>query len=785
MYVCQVKYYLLLTHKDPMATLLPADWKLSLFGGTRLQIKDGQTLSLPPGRTTALLACLALAPDFTVNRSRLAEMLWPEQPLETSRNRLKQTLYVLRQEIERAGFSPETLLIGGRADIRLNPESVEVDTATFVKLLKMAGQEPDPALREIVLAKASRLYQGELLPDFYEEWVIEDRRSLDNQYQKALNELIEVRETLGNLEGALTTARRLAEISPYMEGAHLAVMRLCAALGQPAAAVRQYRLLEQVLQEELQMAPSAQATALLAQIQKQAAPPQVASPFQKQTAVPLPLSPQDASPQEASTLPVSVNLATFAQETVPVWRPRPRKRLALLALALLLLLAGGLFYRQRLSAVRSSDGKILWVTHDTPLPDEADFEPIAIATDARGNTFVTGYVQTKKNDIDILTLKFDPDGKLRWHQRYNGPGNDCDRPSALVVDAEGSVSVAGESYTPKGKQEPEGWHPVLLRYAPDGRLLWKRRLPEVLERHEKSVLLVSDGGTGLWMAANVLQKGHADILLLNFSSTGVRQSVPLRLPEIESRVVNGLTADKYSVWIVGSAFQPIIKGYGYDTDWLIARYINTFGFPLEWHQFLEGKGNRNDSASGVAADAHGNVFVTGLTDEGDAANGGTGMNVTTAKYDERGNLLWTDRHPAPATVIKGIAVDREGSPSVTGRIEEDVLTMRYTPDVKRLWAHTYDGTGARMDEGNAIATLPDGRVAVVGTTYSGSIVRGGTGFDALILLYDPSGKLLWRRIHDEGGHAEHGCVLTTDPSGNLLVAAQAGQHRLALLKILP
>ena len=787
-----------------MALLQPVEWKLSLFGGIRLQAKDGPVLSLLSERGIALLACLALAPDFTVNRGRLSEMLWPEQPHETSCNRLKQTLYVLRQEIERAGFAPETLLVGGRHAIRLNSESVEVDTAAFLTMLKMAGQESDLSLREIRLTQAVHLYQGALLPDFFEDWVIEERRFLENQYQKALTELTGLRETLGNLEGALTAAQCLAETSPYMEEAHLSVMRFYAALGQPAAVVRQYRLLEQTLQAEMHIAPSAKATALLAQIQQQTVhqqtiPQQTTSSLKIETALLLSLPTQDASPQEISPLPVPKNFMISAPETVSTWKPRPRKRLAYPALLLVLLLAGGFLCHQCRSVIRSaagkkpqsrSEGKILWVTHDIPLSDESDFEPIAIAADTKGNTLISGYVQTAKNDIDILTLKFDTGGKLLWHQRYNGTGNDCDRPSALVVDEEGDIYIAGELYTPKGSKEPEGWHPVLLHYAPDGRLLWKDQFSERLERHEKSVLLVSDRNKGIWLAANVLRNGHADILLLRFSSTNVKQPVSLGLSEISDRAVIGLAADKYGVSIVGSILlRDGRKGYGTDTDWLIARYVNAPGFPLDWQRFVEGKGNRNEHASAAVADAYGNLYVTGITDEGDAANGGTGMNVTTAKYDHQGNLLWIDRCPTPLPVIKGIAVDKEGSPSVTGRRGEntnsDVLTLHYTLDGKHRMTNIYDGTGARDDEGDDITALLDGRVAVVGTTYSGSGVRGGTGFNVLLLLYDPAGNLLWRRIYEEKGHGEHGCVLAADPSGNLLVAAQAGQHHLALLKILP
>ena len=46
----------------------------------------------------------------------------------------------------------------------------------------------------------------------------------------------------------------------------------------------------------------------------------------------------------------------------------------------------------------------------------------------------------------MLTIKYSgSDGSVIWQQRYNGPANSDDYPSALAVDARGKVVVTGAS----------------------------------------------------------------------------------------------------------------------------------------------------------------------------------------------------------------------------------------------------------------------------------------------------------------------------------------------------
>lgn len=115
----------------------------------------------------ALLARLALHPGRSHAREELIELLWPEVEREVALVRLRHTLRTLRQPLE-AGLPAGSVLIADRTSIRINPDSFTTDVAAFEQAVKQ---------KDFVTARA--LYRGELLPGFYDDWVLEERYRLE------------------------------------------------------------------------------------------------------------------------------------------------------------------------------------------------------------------------------------------------------------------------------------------------------------------------------------------------------------------------------------------------------------------------------------------------------------------------------------------------------------------------------------------------------------------------------------------------------------------------------
>jgi len=152
----------------PAAAALPigqAAWHLRLLG--RFELDDGQQCltRLRSRAAMALVARLAMAPAREHGREELAALLWPDVDQQTGRNRLRQTLSLLRAVLEPPGAPP--LIHADRRVLRCVPGALWCDAVAFEQAFR-AGRPTE----------ARNLYGGELLPGFYDEWVIDERERL-------------------------------------------------------------------------------------------------------------------------------------------------------------------------------------------------------------------------------------------------------------------------------------------------------------------------------------------------------------------------------------------------------------------------------------------------------------------------------------------------------------------------------------------------------------------------------------------------------------------------------
>ncbi len=205
-------------------------------------------------------------------------------------------------------------------------------------------------------------------------------------------------------------------------------------------------------------------------------------------------------------------------------------------------------------------------------------------------------------------------------------------------------------------------------------------------------------------------------------------------------------------------------------------------------------GTGYDEGRGIAADASGNIFVTGFF-QNTATFGNTNFtssgqsDVFVAKYDPAGNLLWVrsgggkDYDEAHA-----IAVDALGNAVITGYFDatasfgsfslhntsgsDDVFVAKCSSAGNFLWAQ--QAGGSLDDEGNGIAL--DGATNVYVTGYfSGMATFGNTNLtsagsdglpDIFLAKYNPAGNLLW--VRQAGGtNDDEGNAIASDSAGNI------------------
>jgi len=107
--------------------------------------------------------------------------------------------------------------------------------------------------------------------------------------------------------------------------------------------------------------------------------------------------------------------------------------------------SGILFILDYITIKYNSDGTIAWLQQYNGPDNDVDFAT-ALVLDADNNVFVTGASRSNGTDYDYATLKYSAMGDILSVVRYNGSSNGSDVPSSIGTDSIGNVYVTGQSF---------------------------------------------------------------------------------------------------------------------------------------------------------------------------------------------------------------------------------------------------------------------------------------------------------------------------------------------------
>jgi uncharacterized delta-60 repeat protein len=378
-----------------------------------------------------------------------------------------------------------------------------------------------------------------------------------------------------------------------------------------------------------------------------------------------------------------------------------------------------------------ANGHELWVARYNG-PDNLSDQATALAVDASGNVYVTGYSEGPYEGNDQLTtsyatIKYDASGNQLWVARYNRPGDGIDRASALSVDAAGNVSVTGFGYV-IGTRENDY---LTIKYDTGGNQLWVARYP----------------GIGAY-ALSVDAAGNAYV-------TGDSGTIKYN-------------ANGNELWVAtpgGLALSVDAAGNAYVTGDSIGDYatikLDSSGNEL-WEAYYSGLGKTDNRVAALAVDASGNAYVTG--------------NSCTIKYDSNGGELWVAPYGRPFSLDGGnaITIDGTGNVYVTGyclRVSTgaDFATVKYDSSGHELWVARYNGPDILSDQATALAVDAAGNVYVTGNSAG-----LGTGGDYATIKYDASGNQLWvARFSGPGNSDDNARAIAVDAIGNVYVTGSS------------
>ncbi|MDH7578570.1 MAG: BTAD domain-containing putative transcriptional regulator, partial [Bacillota bacterium] len=226
--------------------------RVHLLGRFEMLTLKGE-VCIPTVKVRLLAAYLFWQQDHWVRRELLRGLLWGDLDEERASGNLRTALYFFRRSLSAAGVS-ENLLQSRRDEVRVAPGPECMVDARLFEEKAWLGLQKDTKEVESLMA-AVTLYRGDFLSEMDAEWCIPERRRLADLHLSVLCALVERLAALGMHSAAVSYASRWLDVDPLDEAAHQTLMRLYAAMGQPARVVEQYEQCRQVLQAELGISP--------------------------------------------------------------------------------------------------------------------------------------------------------------------------------------------------------------------------------------------------------------------------------------------------------------------------------------------------------------------------------------------------------------------------------------------------------------------------------------------------------------------------------------------------
>ena len=383
-----------------------------------------------------------------------------------------------------------------------------------------------------------------------------------------------------------------------------------------------------------------------------------------------------------------------------------------------------------------ADGNELWAARYDG-PDLGNDVARSLVADDLGNVYVTGYSEGVGTASDYATVKYDADGNELWVTRYDGPASDDDTPCSIVRGPGGDVHVAGQS---GGGATGDDY--AVVTYAPDGTELWVARHDGKGNNSERPEDMAADGAGNVYVTGYESRAGGSEqrFLTARYAPDGGRLWTAEYAVGDDNKAHAVAVGPAGNVHVVGGSLGE--EGTYY--DYLTVKY-DPDGNEL-WTARYTGPGSGTDIAEDIAVDAMGNVFVTGVEDQGLSSG-----RYATVKYDADGNELWVAHYDGPGSGgdwARRLALDASGNVYVTGEsegagTETDYATVKYDAAGNELWVARYDGPGSGDDGAEALVVDASGSLCVTG--FSAGV---GTDADYATVKYDTDGNELWVARYD-------------------------------------
>lgn len=230
-------------------------------GGTRLRLLGGfglhvgaNSVCLAPN-SQRLVALLGLH-ESALHRGYVAGLLWGESSEAHAQGSLRSTLWKMQA-------APAGVVRVSGDSLTLAPD-IEVDfrRATSLARALVTGRFDE----DTVVALLEPRFCYELLPGWYEDWVIVERERHRQLSLHALESACEHLTATGRYGAAMLAGLAAVDREPLRESAHRALIRVHLAEGNTGEAIRRYRHYEKIAERDLGVPPSSMMRSLLSEV---------------------------------------------------------------------------------------------------------------------------------------------------------------------------------------------------------------------------------------------------------------------------------------------------------------------------------------------------------------------------------------------------------------------------------------------------------------------------------------------------------------------------------------
>lgn len=374
-----------------------------------------------------------------------------------------------------------------------------------------------------------------------------------------------------------------------------------------------------------------------------------------------------------------------------------------------------------------------WFKDGTPLAGETNSALFITNVDyihaGIYRVLISNIAATVFSDPIKLTIELPPN--FLWARRFGGTNNDF--ANGVAVDGEGNVIAVCEfsgiiDLNGTNIQSTGNSDILILKYSPDGNLLWFRQAGGSSNDKPNAVAIGADNSIYL---AGVFEG------TVTFGNTNISQ--------------NDLNSG-----IMPSSSDIFIARYSSDGD-------------LQWVKAIGGGGN--ESVNSIAIDRKGNIVFTGTYEGGTVFGSQTipaigGQDIFLAKCSSDGTFIWINYAGGFASdTANSVAVDDEGNVYITGSYsqgmrfgnttlnsssEPDMFIAKYDPFGRLVWVKAFSADG--IQEGRAIAVDPGGQniyvAGIFGRMNNGAttinfgktILTASGGIDLFFARFDSSGN---------------------------------------------